>query len=228
MHIEHKCRGVPARMIVRDPKARSSVRAHIAGLVNGMCAATVQRHVVDEQFIAKHYRSKFSAISAVETDLAEGLSLVEAAASELAQGRTMPTVRIHGDLNVSNVFVDHAASTLTGLIDWETSLPGSMPFDLVHYLIAERRELDPQPWGALVARAIAGKLFDAEASDLLHAHFGTMGLEKDLLTPLLVGYWARGVALRQTYAGGRVAPEWREKNLTGPLISIKRTLLAGC
>lgn len=203
------------------------IRAQISEFVNGMCAATVVRDVVDESLVELHYSSKFRAISAVEVELTKDLALVESAAIQLARGRTMPTVRIHGDLTVNNTFFDPVSLIPTGLIDWETSVVSSMPFDLIHYLLAECRELDPQPWGLLVARALAGKLFDAEARELLLAHLKILGLEEDQLSPLLVAYWIRGVALRQKLSGGRLAPEWREKNLVGPLASIKQTLLAG-
>lgn len=226
VHLERKCRGVPVRMTLRDPKLRSTARAHVAEFVNRMCAATLERHAVDEAFVARHYRSKFRAISEVETELAQDLSIVESAAIGFAFGRSMATVRIHGDLTVNNIFVDPATNAITGLIDWETSLPASMPFDLIHYLIAECRELDPQPWGVLVARALAGKLFDAEAQKLLSAHLSKLGLEEHDLTPLLVAYWARGVSLRQALSGGRLAPSWRDQNLVGPLVSIRETLLA--
>ena len=65
---------------------------------------------------------------------------------------------------------------LSGVIDWETSLAGSLPFDFIHYLISERRESDPQPWGLMVARALAGDLFDAEAEALLNDHLAFLGL----------------------------------------------------
>jgi hypothetical protein len=157
----------------------------------------------------------------VETGLAADLSFVGSATASLLQGALIPTVRIHGDLTVNNVFVDPASSTLTGIIDWETSRSGSLPFDLIHYLIAERRELDPQPWGVLVARALSDELFDAESRELLRVHLASLGLDHAMLKPLLVAYWLRGVHLRQTLSGGRLAADWREKNLVGPLGSIR-------
>jgi Ser/Thr protein kinase RdoA (MazF antagonist) len=160
----------------------------------------------------------------VEQAFASRLQVVEAAVLSLAYGRTMPTVRIHGDLHVDNVFFDSRSVVLSGLIDWETSLPVSLPFDLIHYLISDSTELDPKPWGIQVARAFSGELFDPEANELLLEHLELLKLPADMLRPLLIGYWVRGVALRQALSGGRLDPMWRDANLAMPLASIEMTL----
>lgn len=225
VHVERKCAGVPIRALTGDSGSRTKIRTQILAFVNGLCGATLEKHVVDDGFAEAHYRSRVRSICAVESALAQDLLSVESMAIERALGQVMPTVRIHGDLTVNNVFADPASMALNGVIDWETSLPGSLPFDFIHYLISERREQDPQPWGALVARALAGDLLDPEAEALLNDHFRFLGLGEEQVVPLLVGYWVRGVALRQALSGGRLAPAWREQNLTGPLASIRQTLL---
>ena len=224
MHIERRLRGVQAKSLVRDVRSRSRVRRRVAEFVNAMCAATIKQHPVDEAFVASHFKSRFRAICSVEKAFASRLQVVEATVLGLAQGRTMPTVRIHGDLHVNNVFFDPRSVVLTGLIDWETSLPVSLPFDLIHYLISDSREFDPKPWGIQVARAFSGELFDAEANELLLQHLNLLGLPVDMLRPLLIGYWVRGVALRQELSGGRLNPLWRDANLAEPLASIERVL----
>lgn len=226
VHVERKCEGQPIRSLIGNPDARTKIRTQILEFVNGLCGATLERCTVDEAFAEAHYRTRFRSICASEPALAPHLARVETAALERAHASAMPTVRIHGDLTVNNVFADPATGVLSGVIDWETSLASSLPFDFIHYLISERRESDPQPWGLMVARALAGDLFDAEAEALLNDHLAFLGLAREQLNPLLIGYWVRGVALRQVLSGGRLAPTWREQNLAGPLASISQTLLA--
>jgi hypothetical protein len=226
VHVERKCEGQPIRSLIGNPDARTKIRTQILEFVNGLCGATLERRTVDDDFAEAHYRTRVRSICASEPALAPHLARVETAVLERAHGTAMPTVRIHGDLTVNNVFADPATGVLSGVIDWETSLAGSLPFDFIHYLISERRESDPQPWGVMVARALAGNLFDAEAEALLNNHLAFLGLAREQLRPLLIGYWVRGVALRQLLSGGRLAPTWRQQNLAGPLASISQTLLA--
>lgn len=225
VHIECRCKGQPVRTLIADPASRAGVRRQMLALVNDLCEATLERRIVDETFCETHFGTRFRSLHATEPGLADDLRQVEGQAIASIVGKLFPTVRIHGDLTVNNVFADPVDRTLTGIIDWETSLAGSLPFDLIHYLISERRESDPQPWGVQVARLLAGELLDPEAEALLNAHLEFLQIPREQLAPLLVGYWIRGVALRQGLSGGRLVPAWRDRNLAGPLAKIKQVLL---
>lgn len=224
VHTERKCGGVPIRRVLANTESRSAVRANVLDFVNSLCNPSCAMNLADEAFAEVHYHRGLRTIGTVESDLADELDAVGSVVVSMVAGRTMPTVRIHGDLTVDNVFVDPTTFALTGVIDWETTRAGSLPFDFVHYLLSERRALDPLPWGELVARAVAGQLFDGVTVRMLTAHFECIGFHRNLLVPLLVGYWIRGVALRQTLSGGRLRTDWRQDNLVGPLRSIRRTL----
>jgi hypothetical protein len=216
-HIERKCQGVTARTLVRDPGLRSILRRRVEEFSSALCGSTARTTIIDDAFTQKHFRSKFSAIRAAAPELAGQLSAVEAALVDITRDRSFPTVRIHGDVNMGNLFFDPQTLKLTGVIDWEASVPDSLPFDFLHYLLSEQQELQKRPWGSLIADEFSSRAFDDEARGMLAAHLASIGLGEGLMMPLLVAYWVRGVALRIDRSGGTLASHWQRQNLVEPL-----------
>jgi aminoglycoside phosphotransferase (APT) family kinase protein len=191
---------------------------------SALCGSTIRTVIVDDAFTTKHFRSKFSAIRAAAPELARQLSAVEATLIDMTRGRSLPTVRIHGDVNMGNLFFDPKTFELTGVIDWEASVPDSLPFDFLHYLLSEQLELQKRSWGSLIADEFFGRAFDDDARGMLAAHLASIGLDEGLMTSLLVAYWIRGVALRIDRSGGTLAAQWQRQNLVEPLAVIATAL----
>jgi aminoglycoside phosphotransferase (APT) family kinase protein len=191
---------------------------------SALCGSTIRTVIVDDAFTTKHFRSKFSAIRSAAPELARQLFDVEATLVDLTQGRSLPTVRIHGDANLGNLFFDPITLELTGVIDWEASVPDSLPFDFLHYLLSEQQELQKRSWGSLIADEFSSRAFDDDARELLAAHLAAIGLNEELMTSLLVAYWVRGVALRIDRSGGTLAAHWQRQNLVEPLAVIATAL----
>ena len=223
-HIEQKCQGVTARTLVGDPRLRIILRRRVEEFVSALCGSTSRTVIVDDAFRTKHFRSKFDAIRAAAPELARQLSAVETALVGMTRGRSLPTVRIHGDVNMGNLFFDPKAIKLTGVIDWEASVPDSLPFDFLHYLLSEQQELQKRSWGSLIADEFSSRAFDDDARAMLAAHLAAIGLGEGLITSLLVAYWVRGVALRIDRSGGTLAADWQRQNLVEPLAAIATAL----
>jgi aminoglycoside phosphotransferase (APT) family kinase protein len=219
-HLEQKCQGVAARTLVGNPSRRSILRRRVEEFAATLCGSTVRNVIADDAFATTHVIAKFKTIRVAAPELEPQLFALEAALLEKTRGRSLPTVRIHGDVNLGNLFFDPETLKLAGVIDWEASVSDSLPFDLLHYLLSEQQELQRRPWGSLLADELSRRAFDDEARGLLAAHLASIGLDEGLRASLLVAYWIRGVALRIERSGGTLAAHWQRHNLVEPLASI--------
>lgn len=222
--VEQRCHGITARTLVRDPSQRGVLRRRVEEFVSTLCGSTTRTVTVGDTFIEKHITSKFASIRAAAPALSSQLSIVEASLVDMTRGRAVPTVRIHGDVNMGNLFFDPDTLRLTGVIDWEASVPDSLPFDLLHYLLSEQQELQKRTWGDLLAGEFSARTFDDDARGLLASHLADVGLAEDLVPTLRVAYWIRGVAVRIERSGGRLAANWQRQNLAEPLVAIVSAL----
>lgn len=209
--------GEPARRFIEAEGTRVRARRTVEGLLEAMADTTSRTTEIDADVFEKHWSARFDAVIATHPASADCLRRMRDALWHRLQGRRMTLVRIHGDLTPNNLFLDPATGRATGVIDWETSQPDSLPFDGIHYLVSELREREGRPWGQCAASAMAGTGLDEDARTMLMRVMKRLDIEPDLFAPLLAGYWIRGVALRQALSGGRLNPAWGAANLTAPL-----------
>ena len=118
---------------------------------------------------------------------------------------------------MDNVLFDPNTLSITAVLDWEASLPDSLPFDMIHFLVSEKRMTISENWGELLAMLACGNLFDDDDRNLMKRYHEAVGFEDSLFQPFIFAYWARGVAVRLQRSGGLLQPVWRRENLVKPL-----------
>ncbi len=138
-------------------------------------------------------------------------ALVAETLKGLAALRTPMTFAVfeHGDLAHPNVIL--TAQDRIGAVDWEKSNPRGLPaHDLIFFLsyvaFAQRRALRPQERVVAFHEAFIGR--DAWAARVLARFADRVGLDRSLLTPLVLACWSRhvaGIASRLTDAEGACA-----------------------
>lgn len=214
---EMLCDGVPARRFIERQDNRTAVRRQVESIVDAFATETMRHVEVDRAIFLQHWGHRLDALISTHPDLNDDLSRMGAGLWHQLKGKKVTLVRIHGDLTPNNLFVDPETQVARGLIDWETSLPDSLPFDCIHYLVNEVREREDEHWGRCVARFMTGDGMDDDAQAMVKRSLEKLRVDVDLFRPLLAGYWIRGVALRQSLSGGTLHPGWSEANFLMPM-----------
>lgn len=224
VHVERRCRGVPAAELVHSAAGRDAVRRHVMCFVEHLLDATARRDVVDEDFFNARLRARFERVRAVAPEHAVALTKIEDELRRVLLGLRITTGMVHGDVTVNNLLLDPGSLKIVAVVDWEFSLANDLPFDFLHYLIAERRAATGRPWGELVAATLHAEVLDESARELLVKHIARFGVDERTLAAFLVAYWIRGVALRTELGRYSLAPGWKAANLSAPLERILRYL----
>ncbi len=151
----------------------------------------------------------------------EHAAALRSAASAAARwGTGLPTVLLHGDMWLNNIFVEDGQ--LSGVFDWDTWHPAGLPgTDLLNFLAAEVRTEQRRDVGELLVDDIWRS---SDVIDALRVYFGLRALpfpDQAGIAAIAVGWWSSRVA-GSLYRGGRPTedPGWVERNLVTALDKI--------
>ncbi len=135
-------------------------------------------------------------------------------------GTSLPSVLIHGDMWLNNVFV--ADGRLSGVFDWDTWHPAGLPgTDLLSLLAAETRTQQGRDIGLLF---VDDYWRSAEVLDALRPYFAARGLpfpDTVGLAAIAIGWWASRMA-GSLHRARRVVddPDWTRSNITDVLAKV--------
>jgi aminoglycoside phosphotransferase (APT) family kinase protein len=109
-------------------------------------------------------------------------------------GIRLPIGITHGDLSLSNLFVD-GDERLTGVIDWEGSSESSLPvLDAIHYVESHHRVLTGDRLGRAITRLSRGDFADEAHRHFLFDTYERMGIASSAHTALVRLKWVRHIA----------------------------------
>lgn len=132
---------------------------------------------------------------------------VRARMSGVALSRSL----IHGDFWPSNLLLDPATGSISGIIDWESGERRGLPIhDALHLVLYTRKLVAHSQLGWEVRRALEGAPWsEAERAVLAPATPRTVELQ-----PLLLLYWLRQIAVNLDRQPDRTRQKrWRRENI---------------
>ena len=187
------------------PELLEQIVRFLAGLPSG----PPDRRAIDDQ------------LAEVALVFPEHAAALRSAASATARwGSGLPTVLLHGDLWLNNIFVDEGR--LSGVFDWDTWHPAGLPgTDLLNLLAAEVRTEQRRDVGELL---VDDMWRSTDVLDALRTYFALRGLpfpDRAGLAAIAVGWWSSRMA-GSLYRAGRPTedPGWVERNLDTALDKI--------
>lgn len=103
-------------------------------------------------------------------------------------GQEVPLVYLHGDFKLENLLIDIEAGQVNGIIDWDLSSSSSFPLlDLFHLLAYEKWMLHSTTLESTIVSWLNGSWVQKDSS-ILNEHIKEIGLDRELLRPLIMIY----------------------------------------
>ncbi len=126
-------------------------------------------------------------------------------------GVALTTSLIHGDFWPSNLLVDPATGSISGIVDWESAERHGLPIhDALHLVLYTRKLVARSHLGWEVRQALEGAPWSEAERGILDAATPP-NVE---LRPLLLLYWLRQIAVNLDRQPGRTRQKaWRRDNV---------------
>ena len=154
----------------RDPATPS----HAATLICSLCTAAMLR----------------------APQLSDSLLALRTAVEKCAGQLNVPLVCMHGDFKIENVMYDQRSGALTGMIDWELSMPKGLPLLDLLYLLAFNRMIRGQSRSAALGALTAGDTLEQQERDLTSRYLRRLGIPECQRLPLAIAFLCHDIGCR--------------------------------
>lgn len=114
-----------------------------------------------------------------DPEMAERVERLSRRVGSMLRGRAVPLVMSHGDLRAKHVLVD-AQGGVTGLLDWGTARERNLPlFDLLHFILHDRKQELHDPLDAAAIRALHPRSFRPHEEAALADYCARAGVDAE-------------------------------------------------
>lgn len=116
---------------------------------------------------------------------------------ELCAGEVdVPLVCMHGDFKIENVMYDQGDGALTGVIDWELSMPKGLPLLDLLYLLGFNRMIRGQSRSAALGALTVGDAVEPEERELISNYLRRLGIAECQRLPLAIAFLCHDIGCR--------------------------------
>lgn len=126
----------------------------------------------------------------------ESLSRLRETIGSSAAQLDFPLVWMHGDFKVENVMYDQRSGALTGVIDWELSMPKGLPLLDLLYLLAFNRMIRGQNRFEAFRALSLGEGLDQEECDLISDYLRRLEIPEAQRLPLAIAFVCHDIGCR--------------------------------
>ena len=159
---------------LHEQTRQASTPSHAAALICSLCTAAMLR----------------------APQVADSLLALRTAVEICAGELDFPLVCMHGDFKIENVMYDQRSGALTGVIDWELSMPKGLPLLDLLYLLAFNRMIRRQSRTAALGALTVGDALEQEERDLSSIYLRRLGIPECQRLPLAVAFLCHDIGCR--------------------------------
>ncbi len=222
--VESQCRGATALSLLGNRQLQAKVQLAAMRFLCDL-SGQVERTTISKQVFDEIIRDHVEPIVRHFPNFADQLLQVVDDLQELMVGRAISFTQTHGDFYVSNVFCDTSSGEVCGVIDWDASEDAGLPLiDLLHFLQGCGEDRRKMPIGKRIVSAVAGELLSEFELNLMNSYMDELKVDRKLVGPLTVLYWARHVCVHIKYRRGELNPDWVADNVQYPVDRLHQLL----
>jgi aminoglycoside phosphotransferase (APT) family kinase protein len=163
------------------------------------CLADLHRHTRDRsQPLRPATLMSSLCIAASERipGLSGSLSGLREAIEESAAKLDFPLVWMHGDFKIENVMYDPGSGALTGVIDWELSMPAGLPLLDLLYLCTFNRMIRGQSRLDAFRALSLGEGLEEEEREMISDYLNRLGIHDAQRLPLGIAFVCHDIGCR--------------------------------
>lgn len=219
--VERMLPGREARRVLRNPEARARMQAAAAAAIAQLHRRTAALVPVDAPLLESWVDEPLSAVRRLTATLPaaaahdKALDRLAVELYDALAGRTLSLSTVHGDFTPGNILVTPDGARVTGIIDWDRTVPDGIPLlDMLLLLLSVRAHVQRRDVGEVVCGLLGGAGWAPHEQALAHAARAALpGDVVDLRASVLL-CWLHHVAGNLTqfdrYAGHRL---WVSRNI---------------
>lgn len=210
--VEERLDGYNSAQYIGDDASR---RRTYLQLAERLAKLIIKTTVLDESALEEvlYSRARHAAARVRDERTALLITKTAAAAGKLLKGKACPLVLSHGDLRAKHCLV-RADGTITGILDWGTAREPNLPlFDLIHFIIHDRKQQFEETLDAAAIRTLLPRNFSPFEAPAVEQYCSELALDADVRRACELLYPLE-VAATAFYNWDYDRPRWVETNFS--------------